>query len=163
MKCNTMKWYASDSKYSLNSIYMILLENTSRVHDLWRTHEDHIPTQTISTCLCGWSQCTMIPCKELSQNTHYSLNRIYMILLENTSRDHDPWATREVHILTRTISTCLCGWSQRTIIISKNFCTDGLHVPKLQSWHLTISSTDDLHMTNLYSVSCQCMYTILVQ
>uniref|UniRef100_A0A0V0HNI4 Putative ovule protein n=1 Tax=Solanum chacoense TaxID=4108 RepID=A0A0V0HNI4_SOLCH len=44
-----------------------------------------------------------------------------MILLENTSRVHDPWGTREVHIPTWTISTCLCGRSQRTIIKSNNF------------------------------------------
>ena len=42
----------------------------------------------------------------MSQNTQYSLNRIYMILLGNTSRVHDPWGNREVHIPTRTISTC---------------------------------------------------------
>ena len=44
-----------------------------------------------------------------------------MVLLGNTSRVHDPGGTREVHILTRTISTCLCGRSQRTIIISTIF------------------------------------------
>ena len=83
-------------------------------------------------------QCNMIPCNDMSQNTQYSLNRIYMILLGNTSRVHDPWGTREVHITTRTISTCLCGRSQRTIIISNNSRTDGLHVPKitiLTSYH----------------------------
>ena len=105
----------------------------------------------------------MMPCNDMSQNTQYSLNRIYMILLGNTSRVHDPWGTREVHIPTRTISTCLCGRSQRTIIISNNFRTDGLYVPKLQSYHLTIPSTDDLHVPNLYSVSSLCMCTILFQ
>ena len=63
----------------------------------------------------------MMPCNDMSQNTQYSLNRIYMILLGNISRVHDPWGTREVHIPTRTISTCLCGRSQRTIIISTIF------------------------------------------
>lgn len=57
----------------------------------------------------------------MSQNTKHSLNRIYMILLRNTSRVHDPWRTREVHKPTRTISTCLCGRSQRTIINQTNF------------------------------------------
>ena len=75
-------------------------------------------------------QCNMVPCNESFQNTQYSLNRIYMILLENTSRAHDPWGTPEIHILTWTISTYLCRRSQRTIIISNNFHTDGLHVPK---------------------------------
>ena len=66
-------------------------------------------------------QCNMISCNESFQNIQYSLNRIYMILLGNTSRDHDPWGTREVHIPTRTIFTFLCGRSQRTIIISTIF------------------------------------------
>ena len=66
-------------------------------------------------------QCNMIPCNDMSQNTQYSLNGIYMILLGNTSRVHDPWGTCEVHIPTRTISTCLCEQSQRTIIISTIF------------------------------------------
>ena len=61
-------------------------------------------------------QCDMMPCNDISKNTQYSLNRIYMILLGNTSRVHDPWETREVHIPTRTISTCLCGRSQCTMI-----------------------------------------------
>src|SRR5688572_28345427 len=39
---------------------------------------------------------------------------------ENSSRVCDTWGTREVHILTRTISTCLCGRSQRTIIKSNH-------------------------------------------
>ena len=63
----------------------------------------------------------MMPCNDMSQNTQYSLNRIYMILLGNTSRVHDPWGTREVHIPTRAISTCLCGQPQHTIIISTMF------------------------------------------
>ena len=66
-------------------------------------------------------QYNMIPCNESFQNTQYSLNRIYMILLRNTSRAHDPWGTREFHIPTKTISMCLCGRSQRIIRISKNF------------------------------------------
>ena len=65
----------------------------------------------------------MMPCNDMAQNTQYSLNRIYMILLGNTSRVHDPWGTREVLIPTRTISTYLCGQSQRTIIISNNLRT----------------------------------------
>ena len=43
-----------------------------------------------------------------------------MIFLENTSRVHDPWGTREVHILILTISTCLCRRSQWTIINQTN-------------------------------------------
>ena len=50
-------------------------------------------------------QCNITPCNDMSQNTQYSLNRIYRILLGNTSSVHDPWGTREVHIPTRTIST----------------------------------------------------------
>ena len=60
-------------------------------------------------------QCNMTPWNDMPQNIKYSLNRIYMILLRNTSRVHNPWGICEVHIPTQTISTCLCGQSQRTI------------------------------------------------
>ena len=94
----------------------------------------------------------------MRQNTKYSLNRIYMTLLGNTSRVHDPWGTHEVHIPTRTISTRLCGRSKRTIIISNNFRTDSLiitsHHPQQgrSPRALLILSIMSMHVHNIISI-----------
>ena len=74
---DAMKWYVSKYQYSLNRIYMILLRNTSRVHDPWGTREVHIPTRTISKCLCEKFKRTIINqtifARTISTYTKYNL------------------------------------------------------------------------------------------
>ena len=86
MQCDTMKWYASYSKSSLNRIYMILLQNMSRVHDPWGTRKVHMPTRTIYACLCGLFQCTFINQK----NLHGRSPRAQIIIITFLSHERSP-------------------------------------------------------------------------
>jgi len=117
----------------LIQVYITLTSQVSsnRGNQISSTFQPPIKHIIIKNEGCHEMQCNMTPWNDMPQNTKYSLNRIYMILLGNTSRVHDPWGTREVHIPTQTISTCLCGRSQRTIINQTIPSTDDLHVPNL--------------------------------